>query len=1272
MDSMLRHVIMSRDLSKTCLMLITLILCSTWAFSQTVSIEQKIELSPSITQSLPQVFIRNNTNETIDITSLSISLKSAKGVEWRLPDPNDPISAQMYQRKGENAEVGGYDIGRYLKWTGIYFLWDNILSWKFPVYSIQAEKERFEGRNIVVDGSKITLSYDNTNVLVLAPNQGVILNNLPIIVSQDIEDGKIGFDFSISGIKKGISHKFSLLEEVSTFIPSSQFTGDHQEHLSFLYSKSRHQAAYAKVIKDKLRISCLSTEGLLKSGHTIAIRLKNNNGQIEWKRGHNPKVSDGNGEPIKFTQSIGDRNGSTLLINLQEDVKSKIIEIENLSIRPKVEDHPLIQKFPLEVEIRSTNTHRFPVQQEIHFGNPKFEGDSALINLLPYQESITLPPITIIEDPRAAGINKNDNIIFKLVTDTELAKMETQTVFWSQSNQGLKYSGTASSKMGFQLLENKNSSQDLILNVDEDFLPGDDLAIEGIELTTLEGKFQKDITILASFDGGISFVDVFGEPNSYPGALRLLNPNIEIDSESLNRFLLRGEESKFPIISVKNMGNNPVFKSGDILLISFADKLGVGWGGYAGQQPKVNADGIEYVSELSILSRDEIRLELKKSIPPGREINISNLSLSGFPKRGKSSLTLALSEKPTSPIAVSSKRIDVTVPNVNSVYEQIISPHEHIQALSGIQITKYEQLGFQENGILIRLPKNMGLRWHTTNFSDLKLFANGSSVPHFLELNSDHQLLIRPRTKLEGKVFIHDLMVELLSPNESQVDTGRLGFSFNNGISFSSTDQQLLRYIEAADQYSLDIRKYHRISSNFNPEEEVILFLHEIDQKNSDEGRRKPSVAFKIMDSSALRFSSDYNNPVQMNKISSATGAAISIRPDKSISQPQAFIELSDLHVSGTRDDLAKVQMGVRIHNYSGFDTVFINQPLYGTGNDIMSSGRSLGILPELNLRIGNLDRQGGGIKETLVLENIQIRNPIMPAKESARIRALSGSNVQNIQTYIELGDFDEADKEISKIILYSRHYWLGYWLNHNLYAVQQEIEKAQGAIEDAERYGWVSTSKEFPKHLELSKSPIERARAHFHRANNYYQNNAFWESDSILTAIERNYITSGLLERERGGQPLIAEIYTLMGKVSEEFKDYNTSALYFLNAADYADDYDLLETYAVRADFLNDSLSMPYKGVPETIRLRSSYINMDISNPSASRGLLRVASPGMQSYPLVLANEVHEMNKEITIQGGLNYRLDPSPMREEIKRMGGVLLLSGTLLSLIVYNQGL
>ena len=189
--------------------------------------------------------------------------------------------------------------------------------------------------------------------------------------------------------------------------------------------------------------------------------------------------------------------------------------------------------------------------------------------------------------------------------------------------------------------------------------------------------------------------------------------------------------------------------------------------------------------------------------------------------------------------------------------------------------------------------------------------------------------------------------------------------------------------------------------------------------------------------------------------------------------------------------------------------------------------------------------------------------------------------------------------------------------------------------------------------------------------ASIHFSDNEYWEADSILSSLERNYVASDLLVEEQGGRELIAQIYKLSGKVSEEFKDYKTAAFKYYAASDYADDPDLLESYAERSEELADSLFQPYEGIPPLIRLEPGQKKMRNTKFKKNKTRLRIVAPGMASYPISLANENYKMDEDIWVQGGINYQLEPKPYQEELKRMGMTLLVSTALLGFIFYNQG-
>lgn len=226
-------------------------------------------------------------------------------------------------------------------------------------------------------------------------------------------------------------------------------------------------------------------------------------------------------------------------------------------------------------------------------------------------------------------------------------------------------------------------------------------------------------------------------------------------------------------------------------------------------------------------------------------------------------------------------------------------------------------------------------------------------------------------------------------------------------------------------------------------------------------------------------------------------------------------------------------------------------------------------------------------------------------------------------------------------------------------------------AIAEAERFGWVPSYINYPKHMELIDSPIDRARFHYRAANEHYHADRLWEADSIISMLRDNYVTSGLLDTVDGGNLLKAGILNLGADVSQDFQDYATAAEYYDDAAYFTGDYDYYDNLIEISRQKADSLNRPYEGHVETEMLPPSEIDFVVRNPFATSGTLLLTGPGMNRYPVEIAKQPHHMDEVVVIQGGVNYRIHPQPSKEEFKRLGTAILCATGLLGMAYYNQG-
>ena len=1244
---------------------------------QKATFREPVELAAKITQSLPPIFITNNTDATIEVNSISFKIERYPGLEWRIHRQGESVSAQTYQRPGEGWTIKNVRIGKAIKYTGIYRIRKRL--------NIGDERDIDVNKNIKLEDSILSVYISKTS---LAPDEVIKINKLPISVGDEIADGKININIQINGQGK----YFSVTQDLTSFTPVSQFSNIQSDHLSYIDSREKPHTKLTIKIKEPLQLSCLSTRNLLQEDQRIGIRILGNR-KLSWGGNIRPVLREPGGDKIQIYNF--DVDGNYLEFSLSSSVKAKSIQITQLQLTYK-DSSMLIGSFPLQFELNGSSRNIIPIQQSIHFGAPEFSPLKEELDLLPYQSNILLPEITIREHPKAAGINKNRDIILKIYPEhtvdrksktsgafghlKQVLSTPTRTtnkvirqdlVHWVSNLQGLEYSGSAQKKMGFLTGSDQRGGLLLTLPVEEDFSPGDSLTIRGLAVKTKSPDNDLEFSILASFDGGQTFSRPNGDEYRLNKKMGILAPALGLQDARNIKYLYQDRRKPFPDIVLVNQGVRPLFKAGDVLIIKYENDLLTSWrdknADSDSNQPTLKLNGARS-DRVGILSDSELRIETESPLLPGEALTIGNLSMGSFNKRGRSQMILVQSNRLTSPIAKTTETIEVTSPTIESMVEQLLMPATKISEFSGIQISSYEDLDFEKYGLRLKLPKNMGLKWGGNNSTNIKLFMNGKIVDKQVAQFDDYILSIKPTQKISGPLFIHDLLVESTPNNVASQDTGRLSFSFNGGYSYSDRDSRLIRRSEAGDRYSEEIKKYQLISSNFNPVDELVFFLTTDNTISDYAGRTRNSARFDLIEPSFLRLSPRYDDRIQIEQ-RQLINNEFHIKPDRSIHQPSTFFEINGLSVEGDTEILKSTRLGVSIHNYSGYDTLIFDEPLLRMGSQDSMETEIDPLLPKMFIWTHNKEQPS---LTTITIDRLKIRNAILGPTSQSLIGALSESNIKNVKTYIAQQEYSNAQREINSILRYSGHYWLGFWLNHNLYAEQQKIREAQSAIDQAERYGWISTSVEYPKHENLGGSAVERARNRYAKSIDYYNQNKIWEADSILTSLRQTYLDPQLLDDEIGGQELKNQIWELCARVSEEFSDYVTASKYYDKAAYSATNWKMLERLAKNAKMKADSLGKPYTGVLEEIRIDPGIIQMLEVSVNSEKSIVSFTGVGFENYPLELSNQKYSIGEEILIQGGLNYQLSPNLVIDESKRMGVALVLSTALFGMIVFNQGL
>jgi hypothetical protein len=1020
---------------------------------QKATIKESIEVAAGITQSLPQILITNTTDASVVVESISFSLENYPGLEWRTPRRRESTSTQTYRRLGEGWEVKGVRVGRLLKYSGMYLISDRM--------RLGEEREIDLDSDLKIDGSILLIK---TEKITLAPDEGIIINRLPIQVSQEIGDGKIQINIQLNARGK----TFSITKDLISYMPTSLFLDTQSDQINFIDNRKRTNSKLRQVIDHPLQLSCLSTKTLLQKDQRIGIRILGNS-NLRWSNNNRPLFKDGAGEKIDVYGFGVD--GNYLEVILPKTVKDKILKISRLEMT-YTDTAMLVGSVAIQLEIHGTNLNIIPVQQTINFGAPRFGLFNKEIDLLPNQSHVPLPDLTIIEHPDGAAISEKMDIILKIVAEEvdntgAYGQLETlieasrkkrtkvptsDLVTWVPNLQGLKYLGTASDRMGFLQGNEQKGALELRIPVTKDFKRGDSITVKGLAVKTGNPNNELEYSILASFDGGQSFAQPNGSKYVLNKKMGILYPTIDLVSSQTVKYLYRDDSKKFPDIEISNMGVRSLFKPGDVIIIKCENDLRTSWRDKNIDNPPYLKHSGSRNDKVSILSDSELRLELGGSLAPGKKITIGNMNIRNFYKRGRTRLIIVQSDRLMTPIAKTLASIEVTSPNIESMVEQLLLPNVKIQEFFGIQLSNYEDLKFGEKGIQIRLPENMGLKWANSNSRNVKLFSNGIALDRQVIQFDNYNLSIKPTRKVTGQIFIHDLTVESSDDGSAAQDTGRLAFSFNGGHSFSDRDSRLIRKSEPGNQYSEKIKKYQLISSNFDPTEELVLFLDIQNPKADFNGRIRNAPQFVLSETCSLKLSTQYLNPLPI-PARQIKNNNFHISPDRSINQPKSFLEITGLEIEGGSENLESTRLGLSIHNYSGYDTLFFAGTLIGNGESNSLSTKKSDVLPNMSLDLLVKERQS---LSTIIINRLRIRNPGLDVKSQSFIRALSPNNIKNVRTYISQHNFNNAQSEIKAIIRHSGNYWLGHWLNHNLYAEQQMIADAQMALARAEKYGWI------------------------------------------------------------------------------------------------------------------------------------------------------------------------------------------------------------------------
>jgi hypothetical protein len=1243
-------------------------------FAQTATISKVIDIAPGMTTSLPELMIKNDANETIDIQSIKISLSENDGLKWDGKSDVRKISTQYYRRLGENTYLGDFNIGKYFKYTGIYWLYETLTPWSLfededPVASVKGLKALRNGLTLVLEKGE-----ENFNEWVISNNQGMRIINLPIVATEELENDIVQFEIELKVSEKKSPILVKCSSNINTFIPTSRFTGESYGHLSFKdsYGTGRKHNR-SNTVLDTLEVGYLGSHNSFSRGDQISIRILAPMGGIRWKDSKNRiELLNNSNERILHTTGLGlgsvtrdETNAkATITFTLNEDVDDKTLKIIGLELLP-ISKQALIASFNMELIITSEAVHRIPITQKIMYGNPRITGKNKNILLYPDQEDNLLPDFKIIEDPKAALINARDGIILKLVNDVKTGQMVKPSVFWSNASVATNYEGTGKEKMLPGGVHQEGT--ELKLEVLKDFTPGDTLVVKGLGVTTTT-RNEFDTHILFSFDDGRTFTDAFGEPATPKASLRIHAPGLVYNQGKESKYLYKGEPKSFGELKIKNMGSDSLFMPGDILLIEHKTEGLAEYAWNAGQVP-IETSSDAYTKEAIFLSKNEIRLELRKPIPPGEQITLDNMQVRGFRATGMSKLKLSVIGKAKSPIAESASGIIVTTPTIHSLNEQAIDSEERIQQLSGFKLTRYSGLGFESNGVLLKLPDNMGLAWKTNAEYAPILYSNGSPVGIQITPYSDHEIKIIPNQKHQGTLYLYNLHVDTKHIASAAVDTGKIEFSFNSKSMYdykiTTRDKEFLRIIPEGDDYSSHIKKSKTISSNFDPDgEPVQLLLLPIGEDIIGN-----PVEFYDSRNCSITYSTDLDSS-QPFHWKSSNPKVIPLKTVSALKKPGSFFIINNIVVRGEKAYLSRLTLGIAIQNIAGIDTVKFNVPLTVLASKKTEVGLSDRMLPGLVVagRGDATDRAGREIG--LVFDEIEIRNPQLRFNEKSKIRALSDANINNISVSIELANYEYAANEIDKVVRATRSYWLGYWLRHKYLATNKKEEDARLALETASKFGWVP-SLEYPRHPELSKSPYDRGVAHFSKANNYYFDGDIWSADSVLTYLDREYLNRGVLEGVEHGEELTLEILKLSASVAEEYQDYRDAESIYDRIVYMAEDYDIYDALMEEAGRKADSLESPIIGQLPEIKLQPNMMIIIEDNPLALKSSMMIYADGMHQYPIRISRKNAMMNNDFIVQGGANYRLEPAPLREDIKRTAKMVLFSSVLLGVAYYNQG-
>mgnify|MGYP002639212134 CR=1 FL=1 len=1264
--------------NKNLLSLIILLMCITTSWAQSLEIEKVMDVAPGVTTTFSPILIMNNTDDAMIVEEIKVEIKNSSHIRWSDQASPKSIYTELYNRKFESRIWVNLLQLKKVKYLYIPRLLDLVGSKR---YVFEEEENTIEKYNINDEGNVISLRHHEEKFgdWVLAKGQGIRLTNLPLIADNNLESDRVDIQISLKLIDKNTTVVTSSSVELNPFIPHGEILGNISDHVSFMDKRNlRDSRTKENIFPGALQITCPNSETMFQSRDKIYLEIMDTQGGIEWANktfhvfdGEDNEIEFGAGKGYEKTGIEDEQRYTVISFELTEKAGSKNIRIEGLAIKPRKKDGVLTGTYNLKATIVSGNRHIIPIRQKIMFGNPTFTGSDLPIFLYPDQMDVRLPIVALKENDLGSLITAEHGIRLKIADKIDSVRQSVELtspdLSWSNNMLKVEYKGSAEGKM--MPVVPKIQSDEIQIQVSEDFQPGDDIEIHGLQVQTMQNLSQTEFKIIASFDGGENYFDIFGKLASYPRTINIYNPQLVFNQGSNQKFLFQGKQQALGDISIINQGNDRMFQTNDTLLIKLDNNIGTTWWKRYGNQPS-KLEGESYVKSLSYLTvKDEIMLIIKAPLPPNERIRIGGIGLQDFKKKGSSTFSLALMKKASQPIATSASRVEVTTPLVNSLYSQILTRSEPIQELVGVKLTRHTGLGFDNEGILLRLPENLPVTWFLEGESQPKVLTNGKIINTTISGRaSNKQILIKPEEPLGETVYIHDLNVSIFAQS-SMVDTGRITFSFNEGYSFSNRDEHMLRFIEPQDHYSEDIKKFKTISSNLAADDEpVLVFIAPM------KGERKGPeyLDFMIAADCSLRYSSDYYNPKRVSK-QAAKGKNFTLPGDKSVEAPGAALIVNNLRISGLREHMKKVRLGFAIHNFSGVDTILSSISIYNMAQKVTTlkpQRDGLGILPDIKVTGGNWESAGPNA-ESLVLTEVKILNPIMSATENNRIQVLSESNINNIRIYIDLHEFEEARKKIDRIILHSSKYWIGYWLQHYLYATQNQIEDARMAIAEAERFGWVSSYNNYPKHMELIDSPIDRARFHYRTATEHYHADRLWEADSMISMLRDNYVNSGLLDTVDGGNLLMAGIFNLGADVSKDFHDYTTAAEYYYGAADRADDPEYYEDLAELSSSKADSVNGPYTGEIQTEMLPLSEIDFVVRNPFATSGTLLLTGPGMHRYPIEIAKQPQRMDEVIVIQGGVNYRIHPQPSKEEFKRLGTAILCATGLLGVAYYNQG-